>query len=173
MFWTAKIIIVKQNSAIFCCFISIPLVSISFGCLFHHIQPNLWLHLKTTISEIISLETVWITTDFSRPISSIKNFRKITFSIFFILKRRNIENVMLESITSVKHSCTMNLFSYCFAMSYVYSSGVTLNLRSSRRNIVFFFSSKLPYCIIFLAAYLPILRLFKLRFFVWVSDKMA
>lgn len=94
---------------------------------------------KTTISEIISLETVWITTDFSRPISSIKNLRKITFSIFFILKRRNIENVMLESMTFVKHSCTMNLFSYCFAVSYVYSFGVTLNLRSSRRNIVFFF----------------------------------
>lgn len=36
-----KIIIVKQNSTILCCFIAIHVVSISSGCLFHHLQLNL------------------------------------------------------------------------------------------------------------------------------------
>ena len=48
-----SIIIVKRNSEILCCYISIFVVSIPSGCLFHLIQPNLCLYFfkKKTISD--------------------------------------------------------------------------------------------------------------------------
>lgn len=96
-----NIIIVKRNSEILCCYISIFVVSTPSGCPFHLIQPNLCLYffkkklfLKSFHWKQYELQLNFV----SRPISSIKTLREIALNLSHF-EKRNMENIMLESIT--------------------------------------------------------------------------